>query len=44
MLFSRVGVTFPLMSSRGRLSNPPPDADGIDSDALMVLLGAAEAL
>lgn len=42
-LFSSVGVIFPLISSRGRLSSPPPDTDNEESDALTVFLGTAAA-
>lgn len=41
--FSRVGVIFPLMSSRGRPSSPPEDADEVGSADLTVLFGAAAA-
>lgn len=39
---SRVGVIFPLISSRGRPSSPPEDAD-VGSADLIVLFGAAAA-
>jgi hypothetical protein len=31
------------MSSRGRLSSPPPETEEVDSDVLTVFFGAAEA-
>lgn len=40
---SRAGVIFPLISSRGRLSSPPPEADVAESATLTVFLGAAAA-
>lgn len=42
-LFSRVGVIFPLISSRGRLSSPPPDNDDVDSNTFTVFFGTADA-
>jgi len=42
-LFKRVGVIFPLISSRGKLSSPPATADEDESDALTVFLGTADA-
>jgi hypothetical protein len=42
-LLIRVGVTFPLISSRGRLSSPPPETQVMDSDVLTVFFGIAEA-
>lgn len=42
-LFNRVGVSFPLISSRGRPSNPPAVIDEFESDSLTVLFATAEA-
>ena len=41
-LFKRVGVIFPLISSRGKLSSPPITTDEDESDALTVFLGTAD--
>lgn len=41
--FNREGVIFPLISSRGKPSNPPADVNNVDSDALTVFFGTADA-
>uniref|UniRef100_A0A2P2MN10 Protein MOR1 n=2 Tax=Rhizophora mucronata TaxID=61149 RepID=A0A2P2MN10_RHIMU len=41
--FSKTGVIFPLMSSRGKQSSPPVEKEATDSDTLTVFFGTAEA-